>query len=104
MVWAHCAHLLQAQRLKARIRELRRLHKTIVHRKNKLRQVIENRGDERFTIKEFPRRYFLSLEDKHVDTEQDAWRTASKMERFRAENSGEPLQISATSSYTVAND
>ena len=66
--------------------------------------MIENRGDERFTIKEFPRRYFLSLEDKHVDTEQDAWRTASKMERFRAENSGEPLQISATSSYAVAND
>ena len=66
--------------------------------------MIETRGDERFTIKEFPRRYFLSLEDKHVDTEQDAWRTASKMERFRAENSGEPLQISATSSYTAAND
>ena len=39
-----------------------------------------------------------------MDTEQDAWRTASKMERFRAENSGEPLQISATSSYTAAND
>lgn len=86
--------------LKEQIKQLRALYRTIQRRKEKFKYVIENRGRTGIVLRHIDRRWFLSLENGPIYTEEEVWRTASELEKILSDASGAPLPVFATSCYT----
>lgn len=92
--------LTKEKELRARIKELEALKKTVSKRKRSLRASFDSQSNSRFIRKKFPDRYFLCLDKTPIKTEEEVWKGSSEIEKRLLQKRPEALQIFATSAYT----